>query len=256
MGIGVRTEEVDLAAKIVGCSTFSSPFTHLGVLVGSVMSRIKTWDDIISKIWRFLTQPSSLWVRFIKAIYGDKGAIDSFDSISRCSPWLDIIRESSSLTNKDKLKSESLDTSFRRAPRGGIEEEQQQLLQSHIEGIILAPMLDRWVWSYEASSEFSVKSVRNFIDDALLPEENVATRWLRRLAIRWCEFDFSECASYEEWLSWLNNNRLSKGVKEIFEGVNYVMWWLIWRFMNQAFFAESHTRKELLFDDLVRLSFI
>ncbi|GKE78477.1 hypothetical protein Tco_1544597, partial [Tanacetum coccineum] len=281
IGIGVHTEGVDLASKIVGCSTFSSPFTHLGVKVGGVMSRIKTWDDVISKvssrlskwklktlsiggrltlikyvlssiplyymsifkvpmgvltsmesirrnffngidgsekkmamikwdkvlaskkygglgvssffafnrallfkwIWQFLTQPSSLWVRFIKAIYGDKGAIDSFDSISRRSPWLDIIRESSSLTNKgidfmdfvrkkvgngedslffednwlnntvlkhqfprlfalesskqitvaDKLRSESLDTSYRRAPRVGIEEEQQQLLRSHIE---------------------------------------------------------------------------------------------------------------------------
>ncbi|GJW31525.1 hypothetical protein Tco_0051557 [Tanacetum coccineum] len=80
--------------------------------------------------------------------------------------------------DQDKLKSESLDTSFRRAPRGGIEEEKQQLLQSHIEGIILAPMLDHWIWSYEALSEFSMKSVRNFIDDALLPEQNVATRWV------------------------------------------------------------------------------
>ncbi|GJZ05289.1 RNA-directed DNA polymerase, eukaryota [Tanacetum coccineum] len=149
MGIGVRTEEVDLAANIVGCSTFSSPFTHLGVKVGGIMSRIKSWDKVTSKeffngfdgserklamiswnkvlaykrygglgvssffafnralifkwIWRFLTQGSSLWARLIKAIYGDKGAIDSFDSISRHSPWLDIIRESSTLSNRGSV---------------------------------------------------------------------------------------------------------------------------------------------------------
>ncbi|GKA90831.1 hypothetical protein Tco_0812701 [Tanacetum coccineum] len=202
MGIGVRTKEVDLAANIVGCSTFSSHFTHLGVKVGGIMSRIKSWDKVTSKvslrlskwklktlsirgrltliksvlssislyhmsifkvskgvlnhmesirrnffngfdgserklamiswnkvlgskrysglgvssffafnralifkwIWQFLTQGSSLWARFIKAIYGDKGAIDSFDSISRRSPWLDIIRESSTLSNRGKDK--------------------------------------------------------------------------------------------------------------------------------------------------------
>ncbi|GJT25021.1 hypothetical protein Tco_0894958 [Tanacetum coccineum] len=74
MGIGVRTEEVDLAAKIVGCSTFSSPFTHLGVLVGGVMSRIKTWDDVISKVssrlskWKLKTLSNGGCLTLIKFV--------------------------------------------------------------------------------------------------------------------------------------------------------------------------------------------
>ncbi|GKD08573.1 RNA-directed DNA polymerase, eukaryota, reverse transcriptase zinc-binding domain protein [Tanacetum coccineum] len=51
-------------------------------------------------MWRFITQGSSLWSNFIKAIHGDKGAIDNPNSSSRTSIWLDLIRELSSLTHK------------------------------------------------------------------------------------------------------------------------------------------------------------
>ncbi|GJY24202.1 hypothetical protein Tco_0397860 [Tanacetum coccineum] len=51
-------------------------------------------------IWRFFSQGSSLWARFIKDIYGERGAIDSLESISRRSPWLNIVRETKSLKNK------------------------------------------------------------------------------------------------------------------------------------------------------------
>nr|GEZ05447.1 putative RNA-directed DNA polymerase, eukaryota, reverse transcriptase zinc-binding domain protein [Tanacetum cinerariifolium] len=90
-------------------------------------------------------------------------AMDSFESISRRSPWLDIVRETKSLIKKgiDLLAfvrkkigngenslfwddiCDSLVFSFRRIPRGRIEEEQQRSLQARIEGIILAPMSDR-----------------------------------------------------------------------------------------------------------------
>ena len=38
-------------------------------------------------------QESSLWSRFIKAIHGVRGVLDINNSLSRRSPWLDIIRE-------------------------------------------------------------------------------------------------------------------------------------------------------------------
>lgn len=51
-------------------------------------------------LWRFKSHKSSLWSRFIIAIYGAHGAFDRFDRIHRSSPWLDILRESTSLKNK------------------------------------------------------------------------------------------------------------------------------------------------------------
>ena len=56
MGIGVSNNEVDRAAKLVGCSTFTTPFIYLGVKVGEVMSRINSWDEVISKLFSRLSK--------------------------------------------------------------------------------------------------------------------------------------------------------------------------------------------------------
>ncbi|GJZ90601.1 hypothetical protein Tco_0662528 [Tanacetum coccineum] len=50
MGIGVNTSVVETAANLIGCSILSSPFNYLGVKVGSNMSRISSWDDVVSKV--------------------------------------------------------------------------------------------------------------------------------------------------------------------------------------------------------------
>ncbi|GJV53019.1 hypothetical protein Tco_1448760 [Tanacetum coccineum] len=51
-------------------------------------------------IWRFISNGSSFWSRFIKAIYGVQGALDSSRNYSRRSPWIDIICEFRTLANK------------------------------------------------------------------------------------------------------------------------------------------------------------
>ncbi|GJT42185.1 hypothetical protein Tco_0942050 [Tanacetum coccineum] len=103
-------------------------------------------------------------IKTIKAIHGEKGAIESLDPSPRRSPWLEIVREITILRLKgidllflirkkiaEKLNHSSLVWSYRRAPRGGIEEEQRCILLSRTGGVILPNMLDRWVWSLEAS---------------------------------------------------------------------------------------------------------
>nr|GEX22680.1 RNA-directed DNA polymerase, eukaryota, reverse transcriptase zinc-binding domain protein [Tanacetum cinerariifolium] len=60
---------------------------------------------------------------------------------------------------------------------------------------------------------------------------NVARRILCKVA-RWWELDILEFHSYKDWLAWLTSLRLSKRLKEVLEGVFYVMWWLIWKFCN------------------------
>nr|GFA85978.1 RNA-directed DNA polymerase, eukaryota, reverse transcriptase zinc-binding domain protein [Tanacetum cinerariifolium] len=44
-------------------------------------------------IWRFYTQDKSLWVRVIKAMYGDKGKIDAEVKTGSRSCWLNIVLE-------------------------------------------------------------------------------------------------------------------------------------------------------------------
>ncbi|GJT69272.1 ribonuclease H-like domain-containing protein [Tanacetum coccineum] len=148
----------------------------------------------IGNFWRMIFQLLS-WIsslqfnwKTIKAIHGEMGALGSLDTIPRRSPWLEIIREINILRSKGidilSLIRKKVVWSYRRDPRGGIEEDQKCMLLSRKSGIILPNMLDRWVWSLEASGEFSVKSARSLINDSLLPKEDVHTRWVKVVPIK------------------------------------------------------------------------
>ena len=78
-----------------------------------------------------------------------------------------------------KLSQISLDSSFRRAPRGGVEQSQFAALLENLEGVSLFNMRDRWVWSLEGSGEFSVASVMKLIDDNSLPEVSSKSSWIK-----------------------------------------------------------------------------
>ncbi|GKE03346.1 hypothetical protein Tco_1395364, partial [Tanacetum coccineum] len=108
-------------------------------------------------VWRFLTDGSSLWTHFIKAIFDNKGALDTHKLIPRRSPWM---------------------------PRGGVEQENYGLLCSKVADLVLPNISDRWCWSLEGSQEFSVKSSRILIDNTILPKAEVPTRWLRVVPIK------------------------------------------------------------------------
>ncbi|GJX74083.1 RNA-directed DNA polymerase, eukaryota, reverse transcriptase zinc-binding domain protein [Tanacetum coccineum] len=157
---------------------------------------------------------SSLWVRFIKATHNEKGALDNCISTSRMSPWFDIIRDLICLKSKgidllalsrkkvgnnedslfwddiwlgdatlkaqypklyaleshkdismaEKMRDPMLVHTYHRPPRRGAEEEQNCHLHSRI-------------------ADFSIKSVRNLIDDTILPKEDVPTRLVKAIPI-------------------------------------------------------------------------
>ncbi|GJT97325.1 RNA-directed DNA polymerase, eukaryota [Tanacetum coccineum] len=87
----------------------------------------------------------------------------------------------------------SLISSFRRAPRGGIEEDQFRLLHASVAHILLSQIDDRWVWNLESSGDFSVKSARSFIDDSLLPKADSPTRWVKVVPIKINIFGWRVC---------------------------------------------------------------
>ncbi|GKA27893.1 RNA-directed DNA polymerase, eukaryota [Tanacetum coccineum] len=176
-------------------------------------------------------------------------------------------------TVSNKLNDISIARSFRRPPRGGLEEEQFTNLIDDVKSVILSVSNDRWVWPIDSSGEFSVKSTRIYIDDYLLPalptRLNLSLRGIEITTIscpicssagescshllfscnmarilinkvaRWWELDIPDLLSYEEWLDWFKVLRLPKGIKDILEGIFYVMWWVIWKFHNQSLFGSS-----------------
>nr|GEZ49101.1 RNA-directed DNA polymerase, eukaryota, reverse transcriptase zinc-binding domain protein [Tanacetum cinerariifolium] len=56
MGFGVHSDKVDLIARRIGCSAFSTPFNYLGVKVAGAMSKISSWDEVISKVYYQLSK--------------------------------------------------------------------------------------------------------------------------------------------------------------------------------------------------------
>lgn len=42
----------------------------------------------------------------------------------------------------------------------------------------------RWVWSLTGNRDFSVKSVRNLVDDSLLSSNLLPTRWVKEIPIK------------------------------------------------------------------------
>ncbi|GJT73113.1 RNA-directed DNA polymerase, eukaryota, reverse transcriptase zinc-binding domain protein [Tanacetum coccineum] len=83
-----------------------------------------------------------------------------------------------------KLSHGGLEESFRRVPRGGVEQAQLEILKEKMEGCILNSSNDRWSWSLDGSGEFSVSSVRKAIDDSLLPHGTTKTRWIKTVPIK------------------------------------------------------------------------
>nr|GEU86972.1 RNA-directed DNA polymerase, eukaryota, reverse transcriptase zinc-binding domain protein [Tanacetum cinerariifolium] len=83
-----------------------------------------------------------------------------------------------------KLNDSSLDNSFRRRTRGGVEHAQYDDLSDLLNAVTLLPMADRWVWSLESSGEFSVASIRKVIDEKRLLIVNSMTRWVKYVPIK------------------------------------------------------------------------
>ncbi|GKA61377.1 RNA-directed DNA polymerase, eukaryota [Tanacetum coccineum] len=144
-------------------------------------------------VWRFLTQGSSLWARVIKAIHGMDGSIGDIRIGNSKSCWSSIINEINVLSSKgiklmnylpitlgnDKLAHQTLSHSFRRLPRGGIENAQFAEFSVLLQQVVLAQGSDRWTWTANGSGQFSVASVRKIIDNKLCSGGENSTRWIR-----------------------------------------------------------------------------
>ncbi|GKB63531.1 putative RNA-directed DNA polymerase, eukaryota, reverse transcriptase zinc-binding domain protein, partial [Tanacetum coccineum] len=83
-----------------------------------------------------------------------------------------------------KLAQPSLEYSFRRNPRGGVEQDQFNELSALVHDVSLIPMSDRWKWDLESSGDFSVASVRKIIDDKSLSDVDSKTRWIKYVPIK------------------------------------------------------------------------
>ncbi|GJV71267.1 hypothetical protein Tco_1491262 [Tanacetum coccineum] len=180
----------------------------------------------------------------------------------------------------NKMLQPSLTSSFRRPPRGGAELTQTEDLTNLMHAVSLNHMQDWWIWDLNVLGDFSVASVRNYIEtyhafrkgreytdqmDSLCSYQMETdyhlffscdlAKDITRLILRWWEVPEVDFESYGHWRNWLVNVRLPPKNKYMFEGVFYVLWWTLWSFRNNKIFGGKIQSKAILFDDVTCKSF-
>nr|GFA15480.1 hypothetical protein [Tanacetum cinerariifolium] len=94
-------------------------------------------------------------------------------------PRLYALESMKNIEVASKLSHGGLEFSFRRNPRGGMEQAQFERLKEMVEDVTLSNSNDRWSWSLVGSGDFLVSSVRKLIDNAILPKGISKTRWIK-----------------------------------------------------------------------------
>nr|GEX32047.1 RNA-directed DNA polymerase, eukaryota, reverse transcriptase zinc-binding domain protein [Tanacetum cinerariifolium] len=214
VGISVDSNKVKHAAAKIGCLVLKTPFNYLGSRVGDFMSRTQSWHDVTkgmhSRVVKALhgedekigkkVQPRypSTWLNIINGIESltlhgidlvsfitpklGNGANTSFWDVACCRdisfknlvPRLYALESMKNIKVASKLSHGGLEFSFRRNPRGGVEQAQFERLKETVKGVTLSNSNDRWSWSLVGSGDFSMSSVTKLIDNAILPKDLIS----------------------------------------------------------------------------------
>nr|GEU86015.1 RNA-directed DNA polymerase, eukaryota [Tanacetum cinerariifolium] len=145
---------------------------------------------LLKWVWHFLSQDGSFWYRVIQALYGTSFELHP---VNQSLIWCSILREMQVLISKgfdfvshytdkestvaSKLGSSSVDASFRRSVRDGVERQQWDDLNSVSGSVTLSDSKDRWICDLNGDGVFRVKEVRAILDDIFLSSAADATRW-------------------------------------------------------------------------------
>ncbi|GJS37090.1 RNA-directed DNA polymerase, eukaryota, reverse transcriptase zinc-binding domain protein [Tanacetum coccineum] len=126
-----------------------------------------------------------VWVKWSKVLTSKENGGKLGKQVNNHHPslWLDIVKEVYNLqnqcidlmglyaleTNKNvsiasKLSQPNLAASFRRAPRGGLEDYQLSQLLLNMEGVSCTDVKDRWSWALTSCGDFSVAFIRKSMD--------------------------------------------------------------------------------------------
>ncbi|GJZ85249.1 hypothetical protein Tco_0650588 [Tanacetum coccineum] len=98
-------------------------------------------------------------------------------------PRIFALEQDKQITVANKL-AVNVSDSFRRRVRSGIEQQQLSDLVTYLESVSLFNSHDQWVCSISGDGSFSVKDIRNSLDDLFLPSWPEPTRWVKFIPIK------------------------------------------------------------------------
>ncbi|GJW19103.1 RNA-directed DNA polymerase, eukaryota [Tanacetum coccineum] len=156
----------------------------------SSYSRRCPWVDIVNEVRKLASKGNDL-LSLVKKKVGNGEATSFWNDVwlgdfplKQMYSRLYFLELDKHVSVVSKLRANSLISSFRRSPRSGIEEEQLLLLIFNTSSVILPNISDRWSWLLDPSGDFSVKSLREFIDDSILSKMDVPIRWVKSIPIK------------------------------------------------------------------------
>nr|GEY71749.1 RNA-directed DNA polymerase, eukaryota, reverse transcriptase zinc-binding domain protein [Tanacetum cinerariifolium] len=121
LGVGVPRNIVNQAASLIGCVFMQNPFRYLGVMIGDRMSRKLAWADTVQKLrFDFVSHCK----KRVEDGHNTQFCYDSwvFDQPLRVRfPSLFALKTDKESMVASKLGSFSVDASFRRSVRDGVE---------------------------------------------------------------------------------------------------------------------------------------
>ncbi|GKC04386.1 RNA-directed DNA polymerase, eukaryota [Tanacetum coccineum] len=177
MGVGVHRNLVSQAATIIGCSVMHAPFRYLGVMVGDCMTRLSAWSDSLQKLHQRLSKYGCSKWKAKTLLYRGQPLCIMF-------PRIFALESTKDSTVECKFGLPSVDVSFRRPVRDGVERKQWNDLCEILDHVILSSSKDRWYCDLSGDGEFRVKEVRSCLDNILLPSSDVPTRWVSLIPIK------------------------------------------------------------------------
>nr|GEZ99098.1 RNA-directed DNA polymerase, eukaryota [Tanacetum cinerariifolium] len=107
-------------------------------------------------------------------------------------PLVFLLETSGDITVADKMHG-LLSDSFRRPVRGGIEAQQLAQLQDLVGTSILSTSADQWVCNLSGDGTFHVKNIRCLLDEFFLPNDSIATCWVKFIPIKINVFAWRVC---------------------------------------------------------------
>nr|GEW36823.1 RNA-directed DNA polymerase, eukaryota, reverse transcriptase zinc-binding domain protein [Tanacetum cinerariifolium] len=266
MGIFVDSNKVKHAAAKIGCLVLKTLFNYLGSKVGDLMSRIQSWHDVTEGMHTRLSKwkLKTLFIRgrltLLKSVLGAIAWCGDI-AFKNLVPRLYALESMKNIKVASKLSHGGLEFSFRRNPRGGVEQAQFERLKEMVEGVTLSNSNDRWSWfnisrrGIEIESilcpmcECSAESSRHLFFSCKMISD------VMRKITHWWDLEYREINSFEDWCQWISSIRLPVKQKHVFEGICYIVWWYTWNRRNLKIFGQEDPSMVNVYDEVVYRSF-
>nr|GEW92627.1 RNA-directed DNA polymerase, eukaryota [Tanacetum cinerariifolium] len=215
LGIHVNNDYISRVAKDLGCQTYSCEIgswihAYISYVIVQSPSRVikaihgmdgsigdirsgnskSCWSSIINEI-NGLSSKGIKLMNYLRITLGNGVFTHLWDEswhvegiLKDRFPRIYALENCKSVTVGDKLAHQTVSHSFRRLPRGGIENAQFAEFSVLLQQVVLAQGSDRWTWTANGSGQFSVASVRKIIDNKLCSGGENSTRWIRCVPIK------------------------------------------------------------------------